>query len=67
MRDRGMNSRVGGTRQVRKIPIPTVSPHLPAIRAGLNAAGTAGSTVMTMTAAPTSSVYHKDAVNRVFP
>ena len=48
-----MNRIVGGTRYVRKIPIPSISPQPRAHRASEYAAGTATRRVMTTTARPT--------------
>src|SRR6185436_4117039 len=56
MRDSGMNSRVGGTRYVRKMMMPSRPPQRPVRRASEYAAGSASSSVIMTTRMPTSAV-----------
>jgi hypothetical protein len=64
-RDMGMNSKVGGTRYTRKIPMLARSPHRPNNRARLYAAGTVRSRVMVTTPSPTRAVFSTHRANHV--
>src|SRR5438132_845400 len=55
--DSGRNSNVGGTRYVRKIPIPSAPEPGNFVRASTYAAGTQITTVTSTTSAPTSTVF----------
>ncbi len=64
-RDKGMNNRVGGTKYVRKMPMPSCSPQRPVSLARAYPAGTASSRVITTTMAPTQAVFQSHLPYRV--
>src|SRR2546430_720015 len=66
-RENGTNNSVGGMRYVKKIPIPSRSPQRPTSRARLYPAGTATATVITTTAATTTSVFRTQRGKSVWP